>query len=92
MRALASRLGQQPVLAVGRGEVVGVAAGYGFRKVVSTRQLAAACPGALPFLTGNASPQPGGQRVPLPCRRTKGSSLTHLGNKQVQPSTFMAAL
>jgi hypothetical protein len=51
MRPLAAALGQQPVLVVGRHEVAAVAASYGFSKVLTTRQLAAALgPGALPFL------------------------------------------
>jgi hypothetical protein len=50
MRPLAAALGQQPVLVVGRHKVA-VAASYGFSKVLTTRQLAAALgPGALPFL------------------------------------------
>lgn len=50
MRSLAQgRLGQVPVLVCGRGEVLSVAAGYGFSKVMHTTQLAAASPGALPF-------------------------------------------
>jgi hypothetical protein len=62
MRPLAAVLGQQPVLVVGRHEVAAVAASYGFRKVLTTRQLAAALgPGALPFLkhsSATASQQP----------------------------------
>jgi hypothetical protein len=54
MRPLAAALGQQPVLVVGRHEVAAVAAGYGFSKVLTTRQLAAALgPGALPFMKHN---------------------------------------
>lgn len=65
MRPLAAALGQQPVLVVGRHEVAAVAASYGFSKVLTTRQLAAALgPGALPFLKHSAAaagrqPDPG---------------------------------
>jgi hypothetical protein len=51
MQPLAVELGQQPVLVVGRHQVAAVAESYGFSKVLTTRQLAAALgPGALPFL------------------------------------------
>lgn len=50
MRHLAAgRLGQLPVLVCGRGDVMSVAAGYGFKQIMHTSQLAAASPGALPF-------------------------------------------
>jgi HAD superfamily hydrolase (TIGR01456 family) len=49
-RGLVARLGDEPVLASGRGAILEVAAGYGFRRAVSTLQLAAAQPSALPFL------------------------------------------
>ena len=45
----ASQLADQPVLVVGRGDVVNVARTYGLRKIVSTVQLARAFPTAVPF-------------------------------------------
>jgi ribonucleotide monophosphatase NagD (HAD superfamily) len=49
MAALARHLHNVPVLVVGRGDVARVATTYGFRRVLTTAQLAAALPGALPF-------------------------------------------
>jgi len=46
---LAPRLGSHPILAVGRKDTQAVAQAYGFQKVMSTYQLAAALPDALPF-------------------------------------------
>jgi hypothetical protein len=57
MRALAARLAGQCVLVSGRHDVINVAASYGFRKLLSTAQLAAALPGALPFM-GRAAVAP----------------------------------
>lgn len=45
----ASQLADEPVLVVGRGDVVHVARTYGLKKIVSTRQLAQAFPTAVPF-------------------------------------------
>ena len=49
MRTLVPHLRARPVLVSGRGEVAAVAAGYGFQKIVTSDQLAAALPTALPF-------------------------------------------
>jgi hypothetical protein len=69
MRALARTLGTRPVLLAGRGEVADVAASYGFKKVLTTGQLAAALPTALPFRAreelGGSRPGPAG---PCPVR------------------------
>ncbi|GFH06044.1 uncharacterized protein HaLaN_00608 [Haematococcus lacustris] len=52
-------LGQRPVLVAGRGNVLQVAAGYGFTRLVSSEQLAAAMPTAVPFLPPLPAPLPG---------------------------------
>eukprot|EP00879_Flechtneria_rotunda_P010290 GHRR01010758.1.p1 GENE.GHRR01010758.1~~GHRR01010758.1.p1 ORF type:complete len:345 (+),score=111.87 GHRR01010758.1:1674-2708(+) len=57
-------LGHQPVLVSGQGEVMAVAANYGFRKLLSCSQLAAALPGALPFYKG-IQPPAVGQTCPV---------------------------
>jgi len=49
MAGLATRYADQLVLLSGRGDLPGVAASYGFRRVVTTQQLAAAFPSAVPF-------------------------------------------
>jgi HAD superfamily hydrolase (TIGR01450 family) len=46
---LAQRFANAPVLVAGRGDVGAVARSYGFRAVVTTRELALADPRALPF-------------------------------------------
>lgn len=56
MRALSGSLGALPVLLAGRGDVAGVAAEYGFTKVLTTHQLAAAAPTALPFRAAPSVP------------------------------------
>lgn len=48
-RSLVGRLGQHPVVVSGRRDAVAVAGAYGFSKVLTTYQLAAAYPDALPF-------------------------------------------
>ena len=55
LRALAPRLGRDPVVVSGRKDSVEVALSYGFTKVLSTHHLAAALPDALPF---GAAPPP----------------------------------
>lgn len=49
MQDLVPRLGDAPILLIGRGEVKSVARDYGFKKVVTTVQLADAMPSATPF-------------------------------------------
>ncbi|KAF8072704.1 Retrovirus-related Pol polyprotein from transposon TNT 1-94 [Scenedesmus sp. PABB004] len=66
MRALAGRLGQAPVLVVGRGDCARVARGYGFTKVLTTAELAAALPpGALPFAPAPPAPAARGGVCPV---------------------------
>lgn len=48
-RSLAPRLGDQPVLVVGRGDSLEVANSYGFRKTVTALHVAKALPAAVPF-------------------------------------------
>ena len=48
-RSLAANLGSKPILVAGMGEVAHVAATYGFKHVVTTRDLARASPSAVPF-------------------------------------------
>lgn len=48
-RQLAAQYAEEPVLVAGRGQVREVAHQYGFKKVVTTKQLARAMPAAVPF-------------------------------------------
>ncbi|GBF99769.1 hypothetical protein Rsub_12397 [Raphidocelis subcapitata] len=66
-RALVPRLRTRPVLVVGRRDTPAVAASYGFQKVLTTHDLAAAHPDALPF--GAAAPPSGWKQRPAaaPC-------------------------
>lgn len=49
MQDLVPRFADAPILLLGRGDVKSVAQGYGFKKVVTTVQLADAMPSAAPF-------------------------------------------
>jgi hypothetical protein len=73
-RELVGRLGQVPLLAVGRGSVAEVAADYGFRRVVTTAQIAAAMPAAVPFAAPGRSPS---LLLPFTCVRSMCFTLWH---------------
>ena len=57
-RSLAASLGSKPVLVAGMGEVAHVAATYGFKHVVTSRDLARALPSAVPFWKDGAGQSP----------------------------------
>lgn len=58
MRSLVPHLKDAPVLISGRGDVLNVARSYGFQRVLSTAQLGAVYPSAIPFTSysGGSSP------------------------------------
>ena len=59
-RPLAERLGSRPVLVSGRNETSAVAAAYGYHDFVTTVQLGAAYPHAVPFsLSAHGAAAPG---------------------------------
>ena len=59
-RPLAKRLGSRPVLVSGRNETPAVAAAYGYRDFVTSLQLGAAYPHAVPFsLSAQGAAAPG---------------------------------
>mmetsp|Transcript_24094 Transcript_24094/g.66971 ORF Transcript_24094/g.66971 Transcript_24094/m.66971 type:complete len:275 (-) Transcript_24094:679-1503(-) len=51
MQPLATQYQNKPVLVCGKGSVLEIAASYGFRRAVSTEQLAATHPNAVPLLS-----------------------------------------
>lgn len=65
MRSLSQEYGARPVMVCGKGALLDIAASYGFRRVVSTEQLADAFPKSVPISSFSASSE-GKQHTPTP--------------------------
>ncbi|PSC67257.1 HAD-superfamily subfamily IIA hydrolase [Micractinium conductrix] len=76
MRQLTSQYAQQPVLVAGRGQVREVAFHYGFKQVVTPKQLVRAMPAAVPFHEDQGL-FPGSADLPCYTRELKYGSPQH---------------
>lgn len=79
-QSLTHQLATNPVLVIGRGDVEGVAKSYGLEKIITTRQLAATHPAAVPFWQDHPDVVTGSQKERQPM---KDNSIPQFGTEEM---------